>query len=165
MEHLDCKSHELATKILSNSNELTLATIRKDGAPHASTVSFASNDLILYIAISTDSNKAHELSQDGRIGLTVNAPFVNWDQIQGMSMSGNATFVTDPTELALAGALLMRKLPAYAEIILEPGIRPWPGMLFVRIIPLTISLLDYTRGFGHTETFEVEENLLRVGLR
>lgn len=157
MQQLDADKFELATSILGRANELTLATVRSDGSPHASTVNFACADLILYAAISIDGGKAHDLSGDGRVALTVNAPYDVWSDIQGMSIEGRAAFITDPTELSFVSALLLRKLPDYARIIAQPDVLPWPGMLFIRITPERLALLDYTRGFGHTESFDLRK--------
>lgn len=157
MEQLDVEKFELVTRILAVAKELTLATVRDDGSPHASTVNFASDKLVLYAAISIDGGKAHDLSGDDRVALTVNAPYDSWNDIQGLSMEGHAAFVTDPTELSFASGLLLRKLPGYARVITAPQVLPWPGMLFIRIIPERLVLLDYTRGFGHSEMFELRE--------
>lgn len=155
MEQVDPGRSELATTILGKANELTLATVRTDGSPHASTVNFAADGLLLYAAISIDGGKAHDLGGDDRVALTVNAPYDDWSGIQGMSIDGRAAFVTDPTELSFASALLLQKLPAYARIIAQPTVLPWPGMLFIRITPERLALLDYTKGFGHTESFDL----------
>jgi hypothetical protein len=32
---------------------------------------------------------------------------------------------------------------------------PWPGAVFLRIVPHVISVLYYRQGFGHTEQFQV----------
>jgi hypothetical protein len=155
MEQIDSDKFELARTILARANELTLATVRGDGSPHASTVNFAGDGLTLYAAISIDGGKAHDLNGDGRVALTVNAPYDNWSDIQGMSIEGRAAFVTDPQELSFASALLLHKLPDYARIIAQPEVLPWPGLLFIRITPERLILLDYTRGFGHTESFDL----------
>jgi nitroimidazol reductase NimA-like FMN-containing flavoprotein (pyridoxamine 5'-phosphate oxidase superfamily) len=157
MQQLDSTTLELAAKILGAARELTLATVRADGSPHASTVNFACEDLIIYAAISIDGGKAHDLGRDARVALTVNAPYDTWSEIQGMSIDGRAAFITEPAELSFASALLLRKLPDYARIIAEPENLPWPGMLFIRITPERLALLDYTRGFGHTDTFDLRE--------
>jgi hypothetical protein len=109
----------------------------------------------LYAAISIDGSKAHDLNGEGRVALTVNAPYENWSEIQGMSMDGRAAFITNPQELSFASALLLHKLPDYARIIAQPEVHPWPGLLFIRIMPERLVLLDYTRGFGHSEWFDL----------
>lgn len=155
MQQFDSKTMELATRILASASELTLATVRGDGSPHASTVNFASDNMTLYAAISIDGGKAHDLNGETRVALTVNAPYDTWNEIQGMSVEGQAAFITDPQELSLASALLLLKLPDYARIIADPRVLPWPGMIFIRITPEKVSLLDYTKGFGHTEAFDL----------
>lgn len=157
MQWMDPHKYEWATTVLARAKELTLATVRGDGSPHASTVNFAAEGLTLYAAISIDGGKAHDLNGEARVALTVNAPYDNWCDIQGISIDGLAAFVRDPQELSVAGALLLSKLPEYARIIAQPEILPWPGLLFIRITPERLFLLDYTRGFGHSESFDLRE--------
>ena len=155
MNRLDTASFELASTILANAADMTLATVRADGAPHATTISFASEAMTLYAAIALDSHKAHDIRRDGRVALTVNAPYRDWNEIQGLSIDAVATMIDAPAELALASSLLLRKLPGYAALIAEPAVLPWPGMLFIRITPVTLTLLDYTQRFGHSEQFDL----------
>ena len=155
MNGLDRASFELACSILASTNELTLATLRADGSPHASTVSFASDGLLLFAAIAIDSHKAHDIRQDGRVSLTVNAPFKNWKEIQGLSIDGAASMIDWPRGQVAASALLLKKLPAYKELVGASPPLPWPGMLFIQIVPTRLTLLDYTQGFGHSTGFTV----------
>lgn len=157
MQKMDSESFDLATSILESTNDLTLATLRADGSPHASTLSFASDGLVIYAAIAIDSHKAHDIGHDHRVALTVNAPYGNWSEIQGLSIDAHAELIRDPAELAVAGGLLLQKLPAYANIIAQPHVYPWPGMVFLRIMPQHLTLLDYTKGFGHMETFDLRK--------
>lgn len=157
MNGLDTASHALACTILASATEMSLATIGPNGAPHASTVSFASDGLVLYAAIALDSHKAHAIRQDGRVSLTVNAPFRNWNEIQGLSVDGVASMVDTQDGQEAASALLLQKLPAYATLVGDNPPVPWPGMLFIRIVPGVLTLLDYTRRFGHSERFDVAE--------
>jgi hypothetical protein len=154
INELDSASHDLALQILDSANEMSLATLRADGAPHVTTVSFANDDLLIYAAIAIDSHKAHDIGRDRRVAMAVNAPYRHWNEFQGMSIDAEAELVREPAELALAGALLLQKLPAYADIVAETALLPWPGMVFIRMRPHAISLLDYTKGFGHTTVFE-----------
>ena len=155
MNGLDPASFDLTCTILAGVSEMTLATVRPDGAPHASTVSFASDGLLLFAAIALDSHKAHHIREDGRVSLTVNAPFTSWNEIRGLSIDGTAALVEGERALAAASALLLRKLPPYAALMGEAPALPWPGMLFIRIAPRELILLDYTKRFGHSEHFDV----------
>lgn len=156
MDTPDSMAAALIDRILTGAADLTLATLRADGSPHASTVNFAHSRWQLYTAISLDSGKAHDINHDHRVALTVNLPYSDWHDIQGLAIDGEAAFVTDPQELARVAALLRSKLPAFDTIIERPHVLPWPGMLFLRITPHTVSLLDYTRGYGHTERYRID---------
>lgn len=147
----------LAGKILSAAVDLTLASIRADGTPHASTVSFAADGLLLYVAIALDSHKAHELRANPRVALTINAPYRSWNEIQGLAIDALAEMIHEPVEAQRAASALLARFPAFAQVVADTSALPWPGMLFVRITPLRVSLLDYTRGFGHTDNVDLRE--------
>lgn len=74
VNQLDFRSQELVLSILERSCDLTLATVRHEGTPHASTVNFASDQLVLYVAIALDSHKAHDVRERSQVALTINAP-------------------------------------------------------------------------------------------
>jgi nitroimidazol reductase NimA-like FMN-containing flavoprotein (pyridoxamine 5'-phosphate oxidase superfamily) len=143
----------LAQELLSGSHTLALATLRPDGAPHVTSVSYASCGLLIYAAIALDSHKAHDIARDSRVSLAFNAPETGPGQTRGLSIDAHAELITSPAELALASELLRGAVDDYARIIAEPDVHPWPGMLFIRITPHTIIVLDYRRGFGHTDVF------------
>jgi hypothetical protein len=155
MTELDPHSRATALAILSKTGDLTLASVRSDGTPHATTVSFASEELVLYAAIGIDSQKAHNIRRDPRVSVTVNAPYQDWSEIRGMSIDAVADIISAPHEVREASERLLARFPQYARFIAGTGVVPWPGMLFIRISPHAISLLDYTQGFGHTRHFVV----------
>ena len=65
--------------------------------------------------------------------------------ITGLSMAAEAEPVTDPTEVAKAMRLLSTRYPEYA-----PFPMPKPEEIAVyRLLPQVISVLDYSKGFGH----------------
>jgi uncharacterized protein YhbP (UPF0306 family) len=146
---------DLATGILSRATDLTLASIRPDGTPHASTASFANSGLTVYFAVAIDCQKAHNIQHSSRVAFTVNTAYRNWAEIRGLSIDAAARLVTGVEELNLVSALLLEKYPEFSVIISNPAQLPWPGMLFIRCDPSYISLLDYTKGFGHTVHFQI----------
>ena len=67
--------------------------------------------------------------------------------IQGLSLTGAASEVTSPHEQANIVRLMKERFPEAASI-LQP--EPLSLKLF-RVRPTLVSILDYTKGFGHTE--------------
>ncbi len=134
--------------ILAGENDMTLATIRQDGYPQATTVSYANDGLNLYFGCASDSQKARNLARNEKVSLTVNLPYSNWSEIRGLSMGGKATPISDPKEVERAGRLLLQKFP---EGIAEYESDGMQGVALFRITPEVISVLDYRKGFGHTD--------------
>lgn len=155
MNQLDSHHRTLALAILARAKDLTLASQRADGALHATTISFASDALVIYAAIGIDSQKAHNVRRDGRVALTVNAPYQQWNEIQGLAIEGIAEIVSEPDQVRRASALLLARFPQFAKFVANTETVPWPGMLYLRIVPHTVSVLDYTESFGHTVHFVV----------
>jgi nitroimidazol reductase NimA-like FMN-containing flavoprotein (pyridoxamine 5'-phosphate oxidase superfamily) len=141
----------LIDAILDEAHDMTLATCGPGGAPHVTVVSFANNGLKLYFGCAPDSQKAQNLGAAGRAAATVTLPYKDWSQIRGLSLVGRARRLEDMAEIDAASLLFQEKFPEiarYAETSSQP----------IRIYELTperISVLDYTRGFGHTERCDV----------
>ncbi|WP_050929608.1 pyridoxamine 5'-phosphate oxidase family protein [Aestuariivita boseongensis] len=135
------------TQIITETDDMTIATVRPDGFPQATTVSYVSDGMTIYFGTSDDSQKAKNIAANNKISLTINRPYDSWDSICGISMGGFAHRVSDPDELTRVGQLMLEKFPQIAEL---EGLMPGEAALF-RIEPVAISLLDYTKGFGHTE--------------
>jgi nitroimidazol reductase NimA-like FMN-containing flavoprotein (pyridoxamine 5'-phosphate oxidase superfamily) len=132
--------------ILEQGRDLTLATVREDGAPQATTVSYASDGLSIYFGCGVGSQKARNLARDDRVSLAVDLPYADWNEIRGLSLFGRARPLTAPAELESVGRLFRARFPqmdAYAEA-------PFEMTLFC-ITPQIVSVLDYRKGFGHTD--------------
>lgn len=61
-------------------------------------------------------------------------------------MGGVAKPVSDPEEIEKVGGLLFRKFPRVAQYMPAGA----EGVALFRVEPKVISLLDYSKGFGHT---------------
>jgi nitroimidazol reductase NimA-like FMN-containing flavoprotein (pyridoxamine 5'-phosphate oxidase superfamily) len=136
-------------KILADHRIMSLATLRPDGWPQVTTVGYASLGLTLYFLCALDSQKAANLARDGRVSLTIDHDTPDLMAITGLSMAARAERVTDPAEGARVLALMPQKYPATTTLPM-----PMPTADHVAIFKLTptvISVLDYTRGFGHSE--------------
>ncbi|WP_457090130.1 pyridoxamine 5'-phosphate oxidase family protein [Microvirga sp. P5_D2] len=145
---MDARLRDEILSILDRASDMTLATIRQDGYPQATTVSYANDGLDIYFGCSEDSQKARNISRNGKVSLTINLPYANWGEIRGISAGGHADRLTDPSEIERAGQLLLRKYPqGIAEYASGPGV----GVAFFKVVPTVISVLDYRKGFGHRD--------------
>jgi nitroimidazol reductase NimA-like FMN-containing flavoprotein (pyridoxamine 5'-phosphate oxidase superfamily) len=142
---------EIRAKILTLLDQhriMTIATLRPDGWPQATTVGYINAGLTLYFLCGLDSQKAANLSRDDRVSLTIDHDTSDLMAITGLSMAGRATVVADRAE----AARILHMLPLkYPEVSL-PGPMPNPEEVRIfRVVPKVISVLDYSRGFGHAD--------------
>ena len=129
---------------------MTIATLRPDGWPQATTVGYVNEGLVLYFLCGLDSQKAANLAHDDRVSLTIDHDTPDIMRISGLSMAARATPVLDRTEATRILGLLPGKYPEQAT----PLPMPMPTADQVRIFrvdPVVISVLDYSKGFGHTD--------------
>lgn len=138
-------------EILDRHRILTLATLRPDGWPQATTVGYASEGLTLYFLCGAESQKAHNLARDPRVSLTIDHDTHDPMAITGLSMAALATPVDDPAGIEKFIVMLKKKYPEYMAM-------PAPDFSQIRVFRLTpkvISVLDYTKGFAHTDLVAV----------
>jgi PPOX class probable F420-dependent enzyme len=143
---------ELRQKILTLLDQhriMTLATLRPDGWPQATTVGYANDGLTLYFLCAPESQKAANLARDERVSLTIDHDTPQVMDITGLSMAARAQVVVDPAEAEQALHLLLRKYPPQDALPL-PMPTPADVRIF-RVTPTVISVLDYAKGFGHTD--------------
>ncbi|MFA4893431.1 MAG: pyridoxamine 5'-phosphate oxidase family protein [Brevundimonas sp.] len=138
--------------ILSRADTLTVATVREDGWPQATVVSFVNDDLDLYFGTTFHSQKLENIARDSRVSATVTPEHGPSKPIQAISLAAVAQRVTDPGELLNVAGLVLKKFP-------RPG-PPAPagvleGVAVVRLRPTIVSLLDYSRSFGQTDLIEL----------
>lgn len=135
--------------VLEEHRIMTIATLRPDGWPQATTVGYANDGLTLYFLCGRDSQKASNLARDERASLTIDHDTPQVMQIKGLSMAAHARRVTDRAEAEKALRMLMRKYPHQENMTLE---MPQPDEVAIfRVTPKVISVLDYTKGFAHTD--------------
>ncbi|OGU23736.1 MAG: pyridoxamine 5'-phosphate oxidase [Hydrogenophilales bacterium RIFOXYD1_FULL_62_11] len=135
--------------LLDQHRIMTIATLRPDGWPQATTVGYVNEGLTLYFLCGLDSQKATNLARDDRVSLTINHDTPDLMAITGLSMAAHAQAVVDRDE----ANKVLRMLPLkYPENIAVPIPMPTPEEIRIfRVTPTVISVLDYAKGFGHTE--------------
>ncbi len=145
---LDPKSMAFVMKVLDDTSDITIATKRSDGFPQATVVSFVHNGEKIYFGCGAESQKAKNITKDNRVSVTATPPYSDWAHIRGLSMGARAHLVTDEEEAARVGALMMKRFPEAKRM--EETVSKFEMRLY-RIEPEVISILDYEKGFGHTE--------------
>jgi hypothetical protein len=139
-------------EVLERAADMTIATVRPDGYPQATTVSYAHDGLSIYFGTGSESQKARNIVANRKVSLTVNLPYANWAEIRGLSIGGQAEPLRDPSRIEHAAGLLLRKFP---QGIAEYATGELAGIVFFVVNPVVISVLDYRKGFGHTELVRV----------
>jgi hypothetical protein len=141
-------------ELLNEHRIMTVATNRPDGWPQATTVGYASDGLILYCFIARDGQKFANLAADPRVSIAIAKDYPLPLQIKGLSLAAEAVVVEDPGEIKHARNLLLRRYPEYK--VMPP---PDPAAIkLLRITPFMVSILDYSKGFGHTDLVRVTDD-------
>lgn len=146
---MDATIRDKILMLLDEHRIMTIATLRPDGWPQATTVGYVSEGLTLYFLCGLDSQKARNLARDDRVSLTIDHDTPDIMAIAGLSMAAHAVGVADREEAERVLKLLPAKYPEESSVPIKmPG--PEDVRIF-RVKPTVISVLDYTQGFGHTD--------------
>lgn len=140
--------------LLDQHRIMTLATVRPDGWPQATTVGYVSDGLAIYFLCGRDSQKSANISHDNRVSLTIDHDCDQIMEITGLSMAARAQRVTDRVEAEKVLRLLPTKYSSQRDFPLQ---MPTPDDVHIyRLTPTVISVLDYSKGFGHTDLVRLE---------
>jgi nitroimidazol reductase NimA-like FMN-containing flavoprotein (pyridoxamine 5'-phosphate oxidase superfamily) len=137
----------LILKLLKQHNIMSFATTRADGFPQATTVGYANDGLDLYFCCDRVSQKVRNLRRSDKVSLTIDHDTRNWARIKGLSMGARARVLSKPGEVKHAFELLARRIPEMRKI----SKADLADTAFVKVTPKVISVLDYSKGFGHTD--------------
>lgn len=149
---MDKSTEQFVLDIIAQGKDLTLATVRPDGYPQATTVSYANDGMDIYVGIGKDSQKANNLRCNNKVSLTINAPYRDWNEIKGLSISGTAEFINETQELQHAADCMIKRYPQLVEWTRSNQTN---DVLLLKIRPQYLSVLDYQKGFGHTELLQI----------
>lgn len=146
---MDEANRQEILSILNQHRIMTIATLRPDGWPQATTVGYVNEGMAIYFLCGLDSQKAANIGHDNRVSVTIDRDEPQIMEIKGLSMAAHAIEVTNKSEAARVLALMPTKYPEQKSFPLE---MPKPGDVKIyRLEPKVISVLDYTQGFGHTD--------------
>ena len=138
-------------KLLKRNKTMSFATVRGDGYPQATTVAYANDGLSIYFCCDRTSQKVRNLRRSHKVSLTIDRDYKNWSRIKGLSMAAIATVLSKPVEVKHAFQLLAHKFPEMRGMSGEDI----ANLAIVKVAPKVISVLDYSKGFGHTDLIKV----------
>jgi general stress protein 26 len=150
---MDERLKKFVLEVLETGRDLSLATLREDGYPQANAISYANDGLILYFGTARTSQKVKNIQRCNKVSTTISMPYNDWSEIRGVSMAATAHVLTDDSpESARAMDRLLARFPAAWDMSppAEAG-----QFVFVKLVPVIVSVIDYTQGFGHSELVEI----------
>jgi nitroimidazol reductase NimA-like FMN-containing flavoprotein (pyridoxamine 5'-phosphate oxidase superfamily) len=90
---MDARIRDQVLTLLDQHRIMTLATLRPDGWPQATTVGYANEGMTLYFLCGLQSQKAANLAHDDRVSLTIDHDTPQVMEITGLSMAARAARV------------------------------------------------------------------------
>lgn len=140
-----------AIDILNGNRIMAIATLRPDGWPQATMVSYANEDILIYFIVSRQSQKLVNIERDNRVSIVIGHDFHDPATIRSVSIAARASELRDSKQRERAVKLLLDRHPGLRRLE-----RPDLGHSAVmRANPEIITILDYSRGFGHTDLLTV----------
>lgn len=155
---MDQGTERFILKQLRRNRVMTLATVRPDGFPQATIVAFANDGLTLFVAVDSSSQKARNIRRNGKVSVAIGRDQADWGRITGLSLAGRARVLRRIEDLERARSRLLARFP---QMMALGAADQFEGWAFIEIVPFVVSVLDYSKGFGHTELVELESKRRR----
>ena len=130
---------------------MTIATLRPDGWPQATTVGYVNDGLVLWFLCGLESQKARNLAKDNRVSITIDHDTPDLMSITGLSMAARAHRVSDRAEAEKVLGMLPLKYPDAPPTTAQMKMPAPEDVALFRVVPEIVSVLDYTKGFAHTD--------------
>ena len=137
--------------LLDEHRIMTIATLRPDGWPQATTVGYVNEGLTLWFLCGLESQKAKNLAHDDRVSITVDHDTADIMSITGLSMAARAHRVSDRAEAEKVIRMLPLKYPDAPPGMAQLKMPTPDDIALFRVVPEIVSVLDYTKGFAHTD--------------
>ncbi len=112
---MDDETRKRILALLGQHRIMTIATLRPDGWPHATTVSYVNEGFTLYFLCGLHSQKATNLARSDRVSLTIADDMSEPMAITGLSMAARARAVIDACEADRVLRMLPLKYPGQAS--------------------------------------------------
>lgn len=140
-----------AIRILDENRVLAISTLRSDGWPQNTMVGYANEDIFVYFIISRLGQKFANIMRDDRVSLAIGRDFQDPSDILALSIAAHASEVRDDKQREGIFDRLIDRHPSLRRLE-PPSIN---SAAVMRAHPTVISILDYSKGFGHTDVLIV----------
>lgn len=145
--------HSQAVEILRENRTIAIATNGLDGWPHCTMVGYANDGVAIFFVISKTGRKFANIGKDARVSIMVGRDVIQPESIKALSIAARAAEVTDERERNRAIDLLVERRPSLKRLARPDFVRS--GVMVAR--PTDISLLDYSKGFGHSVNLSYDD--------
>ena len=143
-----------AVEILDSHRMMAISTVRPDGWPQTTIVGYANRGWTIYFLIFRSSQKFNNIQNDDRVSIAVSSEPSHVSDIKAVYAGAHAAEVTDASERKAAWKLLMERHPNLADF----GPPDESEEALMRAVCKYVSVLDYSKGIGHTEAVTVGED-------
>lgn len=151
------KVKKTTLELLDSHTVLSLATFYQ-GSPHATSLMYAHEELIIYWVSDPKSRHSQALEADPRVAVTIAAQYEDFKEITGMQLAGNAFRVIDDQESEKALRLMTARYSFFRAAEGSQWLRSRLDAATVyRFKPETVTLIDNSRHFGCKETFNAQD--------
>jgi nitroimidazol reductase NimA-like FMN-containing flavoprotein (pyridoxamine 5'-phosphate oxidase superfamily) len=143
-----------AIEILDSHRTMEVSTVRPDGWPQTTIVGYANDGWTVYFLIFRSSQKFANIEHDNRISIAISGDPNYLSDIKAVYAGAHASEVIDASERGLAWTLLLERHPNLADF----GPPDLAETALMRAECKYVSVLDYSKGIGHTEALTVGKN-------
>ena len=140
--------------LLNEHRIMTIATNRTDGWPQATVVAYANDGLVVYCLVARNSQKYANIMRDPRVSLAIAKDYPQPLLIKGLSIAATVKEVTDKGEIDHVAEIFLQRYPEH-KVMPRPDPHAVPTM---RLTPEIVSVIDYSKGFGHSDLVRVTDN-------
>lgn len=141
-------------QLLDSHRIMTIATNRADGWPQATIVGYGNDGLLIYCFVGRRGQKFTNIVRDSRVSIAIGNDYPQPLQIKGLSLAAHVSVVDDDVEINRAIEVMLQRYPEYAAMP-----RPDPTeVALLRAVPEIVSILDYSKGFAHTDLVDVSDS-------
>ena len=137
--------------ILARNRIMAVATLRPDGWPQATYVSYVNDEYVIYFLVSRTSQKFRNIAADDRVSIAIGTDATAASRIEGLSMSARASEARDEPYRSQALARLSARHPGD----FDPKTLDISASALMRALPEVMSIVDFSQGLGHADDLTI----------